>query len=193
VNGTIRAFVAIHPPEELLASLRALQKQLQPDLPMHAVRWTPPEQLHLTMKFLGNIPIANLSDLEAALKTVGEHSASLLLRAAGLGCFPSPGKPRVIWVGLEGDLAQLQTLQSQIDAALQPWCERNEERSFRPHLTIGRVRETSARDARHIRERVTAAVIPKLGEWRVGQINLLRSELSPQGAEHTVLASVPLR
>jgi 2'-5' RNA ligase len=189
---TIRAFAAIHLPEELLANIRALQARLQSDFPKDAVRWTAPEQLHLTLKFLGNIPRRSLGQLKAELARICQGLPPLLLRLEGLGCFPTPPKPRVLWVGLAGDIPQLQTLQSQINAAMQPWCERNEERAFRPHLTIGRLREASPRNARQIGDNIKAAAISALGEWNAAQVHLMRSQLSPAGATHTVLASLPL-
>src|SRR4051794_10239250 len=113
----IRAFIAIHLPSELLAGLGELQEQLQSGLPKEAVRWATQSQMHLTLKFLGNIATADASDLKASLQEICAETPRLLLRAETLGCFPSASRPRVIWMGLGGDIEPLQALQSKIDAA----------------------------------------------------------------------------
>ena len=187
---SVRAFVAIDLPEELLRELRALQARLELELPKNAVRWTPAEQIHLTLKFLGNIASADLDKLEAALAATCQRAKPFRLRAKSLGCFPNPARPRVIWVGLEDELQPLQALQSQIDAATQSWCAKSDERAFRPHLTIGRVREVSPRVSRQIGQTVKGTPISTLGDWTVGEVGLLWSKLSPKGAEHFALARV---
>ncbi len=189
---TIRAFVAIPLPENLLNRLRELQERLQSALRSHALRWTPPDQIHLTLKFLGNVAAESVSEIQAALARACEHAAPLALRAAGVGCFPGVGKPRVIWVGLEGGLAQLQVLQTEIDTVTQPWCEQNEQRLFHPHLTLGRVKEASPRVLKQIRTTLTGPLADTLGEWKAAHVSLMQSLLSPGGAEHSVLASFPL-
>lgn len=189
---TIRAFVAIHLPDEVLAALRGLQERLQSGLPRRVVRWASPGQMHMTLMFLGNVATANLSELEAGLANIGQRTFPMRLRAEGLGCFPGPARPRVIWVGLAGDLPQLVALQSEVANATQLWCERSDIRSFCPHLTIGRVKEANPRAIRQLGEQVKDTVTVALGDWQVGHLHLLRSQLSPAGAEHTILASLPL-
>ena len=190
---SIRAFVAIHLPEPLLVALRDLQRRLEAELPKGAVRWTAPEQIHLTLKFLGNIASSALVELQTSLEEICANAAPLLLRAQDLGCFSNRAKPRVIWVGLAGESAQLLALQSQIDSALQRWCEKAEARAFHPHLTIGRLGSVSPGTARRVGASLKEASIPTLWEWEVESVKLMRSKLSPQGAEHSILASLPLR
>src|SRR5438045_5131477 len=113
--GRIRAFVAIRLPDELLLRLRELQTRLQTGLPEDVVRWAAPEQTHLTLKFLGEIATADRDALTEGLRSICRSSAPLWLRAEGIGCFPNPRRPKVVWVGVGGDLAQLQGLQSQIE------------------------------------------------------------------------------
>jgi len=188
----IRGFVAIHPPQDLLNRLRQLQEQLQSALPPQALRWTPPDQMHLTLKFLGNVAVESVGEIQAALARSCERVPPLMLRAAGVGCFPDIGKPRVIWVGLEGDLARLETLQSELDLATRPWCEKSDQRAFHPHLTLGRVREASPRVLKQIATALSGTVLDTFGEWRAECLSLMQSILSPNGAEHRVLASFPL-
>jgi 2'-5' RNA ligase len=189
---TVRAFVAIHLPAELLAALHELQMQLEAKLPQKTVRWTSSEQLHLTLQFLGNIPVQELGNLEAALQNACGTIGPIQLRAEGLGGFPNLRNPRVIWVGLERDLKPLAQLQFQIHRASAPWCERPEERGFQPHLTLGRVRENASRAARRIGEEIAATSAGELGEWCIERFYLMQSKLTPKGAVHTVLNSWPL-
>lgn len=189
----MRAFIAIQPPEELLAAARALQGRLRRELPDNAVRWASHEQLHLTLKFLGDIPPDSLAELTRTLQEICRASIPFRLRACGLSRFPVSGPPRVIWVGLEGDLAQLQALQSAISLATEKWSEHHETRAFHPHLTIGRVGNSSPRSSRPIARALSGIPDPMLGSWQVEHVNLVQSELSPQGARHTTLATIPFR
>lgn len=190
--GTQRAFIAIQLPNDLLETLQAVQQRLESVLPAKTVRWLPAAQMHLTLRFLGNVPSEHVGELRHALAEACRNAAPLKLCAQGIGCFPNPGRPRVIWVGMDGDIENLRALQSRIAPATEPWCERKEDRSFRPHLTLGRVRETSARARRQIATGLTNASSGVLGQWTAREVHLMSSRLSAQGAEHSVLASIEL-
>jgi 2'-5' RNA ligase len=189
---TIRAFIALELSAPLMDALRAVQEQLQADLPKDAVRWVPTGQIHLTLSFLGNVPSDSLRDMEPGLQNVCQSCAPFRLRTEGLGCFPNPARPRIVWVGLGGDLDSLLALQFQIAQATRAWCERTEERTFRPHLTIGRVRDISPRVARQVGLTIKETSVATSGECQVEAVSLMRSRLTPQGAEHTLVASLPL-
>src|SRR5947209_6135612 len=145
VNGRIRAFVSIDLPRHVATAVALIQERLQDGLPKQAVRWTPLDQLHLTLKFLGNVSTEHLAEVKAALETACGQSSCFLLRAQALGCFPNLTRPRIVWLGLAGDLDRLEQLQSRIDSTLQRWSERAEERKFHAHLTLGRVRDIGPR------------------------------------------------
>ena len=89
----IRAFVAIHLPETLLATLVRVQEQLKAGLPEDKVRWTPPDQMHLTLKFLGRVSASEIPRLEASLAQLTQRFAPMRLRAEGFGCFPNRARP----------------------------------------------------------------------------------------------------
>lgn len=188
----IRAFISIGVPEEVLRELSRWQRRLEEAMPPEAVRWSPPEQVHLTLRFLGNIPSQVLAELEAGLRAVCQGFGPLQLRAEGLGGFPSLRQPRVIWVGLQGDLEPLEQLKTQIEQATGQWGEPVETRKFHPHLTLGRVREVAAPRARQVGEALQATAVGALGEWRTEQVLLMRSQLSPRGATHTLVMAAPL-
>jgi 2'-5' RNA ligase len=98
----------------------------------------------------------------------------------------------VVWLGVQGDLKPLEQLYHGVELATQPWSEETEARAFRPHLTLGRVRDPRSGGNRLMGERIQSISLPPLGEWRVERLDLMRSELSPKGAQHRLLVSVPL-
>jgi len=131
----IRAFIALAPERGLIAELQNVQRQLQTRLPVGIIRWAMPEQLHLTLKFLGGVPGERLAGLAAALDRAGAGIAPFQLALEGVGCFPHAKNPRVVWVGIQGELHSLRKLQAQIEHETQPCGDHTEERPFRPHLT----------------------------------------------------------
>lgn len=140
------------------------------------VRWTPEEQIHLTLQFLGRISPADVAQIQARLAPLPRL---LRLSAEGVGGFPSVRRPGVIWVGLAGNVQQLEQLQADVENATR----RKEERPFRPHLTIGRVRE-----GRRPKLQLDPWKNERFGEWEVREMLLMESKLSPKGATHSVLA-----
>ena len=114
----IRAFIAIELPEELRASLSRLQEQLKPG--QHYVTWVQPEEIHLTLKFLGNIATALIPQIEAAIAQATKSVIPFHLELRELGAFPNLSAPRVAWVGLGGNLDSLLPLQRAIDQGLRP-------------------------------------------------------------------------
>ncbi len=189
----LRLFVALELPAPVLTALEKLQEQLRADRSARAVRWTRPEGIHLTLKFLGETPAPRLDAIRAGLVEVASGHRSLRLQAAGLGCFPNPRAPRVIWVGLSGDLDALGALQEAVEAALAPLGFPTEKRPFSPHLTLGRVQQDAApADVRALGALVTGTTVGTLGAWQAAAVSLMRSELSRAGARYTCLFRAPL-
>ena len=189
---TLRAFVAIEVEPKIVRALGQFQRALEEALPKETVRWALPDHLHLTVRFLGNMAAEAVDPVAAALRKICRQENSFRLRAAGLGGFPNLRSPRVIWVGLQGDLPELQKLQTQIQEATRDFGQPPESRAFHPHLTLGRVREAAVRQARNIGKALQAAAVPEFGEWPVNEIRLMRSQLSPHGAHYSVLAAAPM-
>lgn len=183
----IRAFIAIALPEEARRVIADFQREWQTGLRGNFIRWTPVEQIHLTLRFLGNIPSSAVPQLESALQRACEEVAGFELIATGSGCFPDARKPRVLWVGVGGDVEALARLQWRIADETRTWGE-VEARDFRAHLTLGRVKDAPGFVAREIAHRAQSLVCGELGRWRVSEVLLMRSELSPAGAQHEVLA-----
>jgi 2'-5' RNA ligase len=189
----IRAFIAIPLPPAWILQLAATQKALQHRLPSEGLRWTKPEQIHLTLKFLGNVSSLQIRDREAVLRPLGQATAAFELRVDKAGCFPEHRAPRVIWMGLTGELDSLRHLQSQIERAVQGWGDVGEDHPYNPHLTLARVKPAGPRESQRIRERLADLVLGEFAPYRVRQFDLLRSDLASQGPSYTRLASVSLR
>jgi RNA 2',3'-cyclic 3'-phosphodiesterase len=186
----VRLFLAVNLPSELKIRLGALQRKIESGVGQSAVRWTRSEQIHITLKFLGYISETEIPEIEATLLST-VHGQRLQLSAEGLGCFPNMRSPRVVWVGLRGNVEALASLQKQIETATAQWAE-PEERDFTPHLTLGRVKEARRKDLDAISRFVNANVDKSFGEWTVEQVDLMQSVLSPDGPTYHCLCSFPL-
>jgi len=184
----VRLFVAADLPAEVRSRLADLQRDLA-DLPL-SVRWVPPGGVHLTLKFLGEAAPERRAAIEAALAPPAATLAPFHLAAAGVGTFPERGTPRVIWVGLQGDVAAARRLQESVESALAPLGFARDDRPFTPHLTLGRVKGPARGDARPGLARLGQA---GASEFVVRDYVLFESRLGPDGASYTPLARYPLR
>jgi 2'-5' RNA ligase len=111
---------------------------------------------------------------------------------AGLGCFPNPKRPRVIWAGLRGEVKELEALKNQLEPGLVKLGYIPEKREFHPHLTLGRVKEMSPRDRQELATAVEQLRDTDYGDWKIERIDLMQSQLAQSGARYTVLRSFPL-
>jgi 2'-5' RNA ligase len=187
----MRAFIALNLPPEGKAGVARFQGGLKGSWRSDWVRWTPPEQIHLTLRFLGNVAADSVPDLEAALRRACASVRAFELAAEGFGCFPNDSHPRILWIGVSGELDLLKGLVERVWVGTEPWGE-CEEKAFHPHLTIGRVKTNHLRELRKLSEEISRMTPPCFGKWPVTQVDLMKSELSPQGARHACIATVPL-
>ena len=186
---SIRAFIAIAVEPALAAEVKKVQQRLSS--PGGLVRWINPEHLHLTLHFLGNVAVGRLDDLVTALRRACARAAPFHLALEGAGCFPNTNSPRVVWIGIQGDLEPLRKLQDQIAQETKNFGDHGAERAFQPHLTIGRVKP-SGLEGRKTGHAIELVTVPKLGAWTVDQVLFVQSELPPDGARYTTLATVAL-
>lgn len=188
----IRSFVAIELPEEAKKGLARLRKQLERD-EHRFVKWVDPGGIHLTLKFLGNIPSKRVTEITEAMGKAVQGISPFRLEISGLGAFPSLKQARVLWVGIGGELDQLSTLQQNIDSVLAALGFAREERPFVPHLTLARVREgASLPERRSFGELVGSAAFEDKYPIEVEAVRLMRSQLTPAGALYTCLSVVGL-
>lgn len=189
----IRAFIAIELPEAILAELGNIEARLKPQMPHDAVRWVKADSIHLTLKFLGQVPSDQLGLITSSLRSAAAAHASFTLEVAGAGCFPSIHRPRVVWVGVHENDHRLHALQRAVENAIAPLGYPTEIRDFTPHLTLGRVaRDVRQADQKIIGDVVQTAGVGSLGKWEVREVALIKSDLKPSGAEYTILTQAPL-
>ncbi len=188
----IRSFIAIELSDEVRNGLSRLRKELKRD-EHRFVKWVDPEGIHLTLKFLGNIPSRRVTEITGAIEAAARGIPPFGLEISGLGAFPRLEQIRILWVGVGGEVDRLKDLQQRIDAGLATLGFAREERPFTPHLTLARVRkEASPSERRSLGELVRTAVFEDRYEARVETISLMRSQLTPAGAIYTRLSEVRL-
>ena len=186
MNETIRLFMAIDLPEQVKDVLVETAVALSKNVPNRAVRWVGREQMHLTLRFLGDTAVSQLPDLQRELaELVGKHQP-FSLRLRGVGAFPNQKRPRVVWAGLAGDLTPLRKMQAEMEERVVALGWLPEKWAYNPHLTLGRVKDASA--ARGLNWAV------KLEERAFGvtAVQLMRSELRPSGPVYSVRQEVAL-
>ena len=142
--GTFRAFIAVELSTETRAVLEDVIGVLTTKVDPGVVKWVAPERMHLTLRFLGDTPVERMDELSAGLDRVAAQHKPFTLTLDKLGCFPHERKPRVIWAGVRGDVAQACALRASLDEMLQTLGWEPGEKSFQPHLTLGRVKEQRA-------------------------------------------------
>lgn len=190
--SVLRAFIAIDLSDEVVAQLAALLQRLQAQLGDGFVRWQPPHNMHLTLKFLGDVSTNQIDLLANALRTETAQCPPFDVSVGQLGCFPKPAQPRVLWVGVQAPDA-LFTLQHGIENQLTRLGYPPEDRPFSPHLTLGRVaRQATPAEIRQIANLLAQTRVGFLGAFRVGQVHLFRSDLRPSGAVYTRLFTADL-
>ena len=188
----LRLFVAIPMPEAVRNEIIGIQQEMRQLVSRDAVRWTKPEQFHLTLRFLGDVPVERVAALQEAVNAVCAGAPALRLRAQGVGFFPNAQSPRVLWAGVNEDEERLADLQERIEGAVQPFAENPRPEKFAGHVTIGRVKFLKRPEIEKLAAHAKAVQDLLFGEWTAPEIQLIRSDLLPAGASHTVLEVFPL-
>jgi 2'-5' RNA ligase len=190
MTDKIRAFIAIEIPETLRAALGKTRDALKLELSAARLRWPPVENIHLTLKFLGDILPDDVERIGAALRVSAESLSRFEIRLAGLGVFPKMQQPRVFWLGVEAP-PELATLQRGIEVGCAGLGFPPERRAFSPHLTLARFkRGANRRDYGRMVEVLEAHSDTQVGAAMVNEVILFQSTLAPQGASYSRLYSV---
>lgn len=183
----IRTFIAIELPEALRDYLSAVGLELGRQLPNKSVRWVKPAQMHLTLRFLGDTLASQMEPLVNTLRDSLTAQTAFTLKLGQLGAFPSRKRPRVIWVGVRGDLSRLRQVHQGVETAVSSLGFAPNRRSFNPHLTLGRVKQFEK-----IKNRRWGGRIEPL-PFGVTAIHLIQSELTPHGPRYTTLRAFELK
>jgi 2'-5' RNA ligase len=191
--ANIRSFVAIELPDDVRTALADLQGDLKVEVPPKAVRWTRPTSIHLTLQFLGDVAPGHVEAIGDALRGVCAVHAPFAFELKGLGVFPNPNRPRVVWVGVTEPSGTLVAVQKGVSQALVPLGFEPEKRAYTPHLTIGRAARNASRAAlAKMGDLITRSEVRTLGQVYVKQITLMKSDLQPSGAVYSPLVVLPL-
>jgi 2'-5' RNA ligase len=193
----VRAFIALRLDAAVEAAIAALVERLrapqndirQNDIPEDGIRWVRRANFHLTLFFLGPaVPRERLASISEALGAIAEATPPFEIVARGVGVFPNPVRPRVIWVGLDGD--ELAALAARVAEAAVRCGFTPERRPYSPHLTIGRVR--SLNSPGRLRRALSEVADSNFGVSRIERVIVYRSELGPQSSTYHELAAFPL-
>jgi len=183
----IRSFLAIRLPEPIHKELKSIQERLKET--DTKVKWVTPHNIHLTLKFLGNIESRDVERIDGMVSKIVAKESHLILRAEGVGAFPHIRSPRVIWVGISGEVDRLRDIHRRMEGELETIGFRPEERTFSPHLTIGRVK---TKVHKTLLDRLVALKDYLSQPFKVGEIILFKSDLYPHGPIYTPLKTMPL-
>lgn len=187
-----RLFIAVAIPGEVKAKMEAAQAELLRVLPEPSVRWTRREQFHLTLRFLGDVEAARVEALGGALRAACRGFGALHLRAERVGFFPDLRRPRVVWVGVQDQAEQLPRLQAAVELATREYTTEEKEERFTGHVTLARIKGIKRPEAQALGQAAAGMAERLFGQWTAYQVELMRSQLLPQGARHSTLASIAL-
>jgi 2'-5' RNA ligase len=187
----LRAFLAFKTPPAWDEKLAELQRNLKSKFGSGAFRWVKPEQIHITLRFFGWITTIEAEEVIALLPPICSAHSPFTLACESLGTFPNVSRPRVLWAGLKGDLETAAALQNQLNSATAPFGEPPEDRPFKPHLTLARLKHPDRTHIADLRQTIDRGF--QIDEpWLVTDLLLMQSHLSPQGSTYETLASFRL-
>ena len=188
----IRSFISLPISEQARGILRKTINEIDGAI-QDKIRWVRPEGIHLTLKFMGDINTDKIDALLLLLPEVATEVTPFELTLSELGCFPNNRRPRVLWAGVKGDLSNLQNLHLAVDNVVEKVGLPRERRGFSPHLTLGRVRRNiSEREVDQIGQIIGLTSLPNTPSWTNQTVDLMRTELDPEGSRHYLVGSFPM-
>jgi 2'-5' RNA ligase len=187
---TGRIFIALDISVEAAETIARFTGELRDEFPHIRVGWEKPEKVHLTLKFLGDIEEDELAKVKEAVLAAAGGSSPFALRIEKTGCFPSPAKARILWLGLTDESGALRKLQAELEKAFEAWGFGKEKREFKAHLTLARLREPQK-----ARELVKAFLQKKFEpvSFEVSEIVIYESRLQPTGSVYSVIQKQKLK
>ncbi|MHB8104932.1 MAG: RNA 2',3'-cyclic phosphodiesterase [Dehalococcoidales bacterium] len=189
----IRSFIAVELPADLKQALAELQLKFK-SAGSPPVRWVEPKNIHLTLKFLGDIDAGDTGKITAALEEAVRGVSPFYIEASGLGVFPNLNRIQIIWIGLYGDIEKLGNLQKRIETNLKPLGFPAEGRPFTPHLTLARVRDYATGDARQkLGQLISGTSFTEKYKIGINAVNLMKSQLTREGPIYTKLTAITLK
>ncbi len=189
----VRSFIAIELPDEVKKGLRELQAQLKAG-GSAPVKWVDPANIHLTLKFLGNVAADRIDEISSAMTNAVQDTSTFKLEIKELGVFPNPRRVQIVWVGLGGEVDKLASLQQRIERGLEKLGFAPENRRFTPHLTLARIRDRATpRERERLGQLIAETEFATAQGFRVDSVKLMKSQLTPEGPIYSRLSSAELK
>lgn len=188
----LRLFVSLPLPPEVRAALKMAQAELAGLLPRGCLRLTRPDQFHLTLRFLGDVDIAAVPDLQKSLERACAGVAPIPLVAEKVGFFPPARSPRVIWAAVHDGTGRLRELAARIERAVAPFTTELAEKEFTGHVTLAHAQGVRRAEAERLGQWAEKLAARRFGAWTAVVVELIQSELRSSGAIHSALAGFPL-
>ena len=185
--ATWRVFCAMELPDELRAQLQDHISKLRKAVPDVAASWSRVENIHLTLKFFGNVEVKRIEKISAAAERTVRQFSTFPIAIGGTGVFPRPNRPQVLWIGVSDPSGQLSALQEKFEDECAAEGFEKEDRAYRPHLTIARLRKPEG--ARHLADAHLRMQFETI-EVRLKELVIFRSELSSKGSRYTPISRV---
>lgn len=187
-----RLFIAIELPAAVRATLMEVQRELKLFLPRNSTAWTQPENMHLTLRFLGNVASTRIPELAVKLAAAVAGFREFEVACERLGCFPDLRHPRVVWAWVHDAGERLAQLHRQVDEAVKGFAGQPAEERLVGHITLAQPKQISRPAADQLAQFVAHAATRRFGDWRVSSVALIRSQLSPTGANYQQVFRVHL-
>lgn len=185
MDQEIRTFIAIELSDEIRQKIKEIQSEIRP-LIQSRISWSKPENIHLTLKFLGDVSLDKIESIKESLKKIGRIHSPLEMSFGGIGTFPNFRRPRVIWLGIDRGAEQVIKIVSSIEMAMKKLGFQPERREFTPHLTLGRIKQRGV-NLEKIKPELKKYDKPNIPIVQVDRLALIKSELYPSGAIYTAL------
>lgn len=188
----MRTFIAADFPVEIVENIRTTLSYLKAQTPGHDLKWVASENLHLTIKFLGDIAESRLENIKTIFQDELRGQNEFLVTVEGLGFYPNAQHPRVVWFGITPEQT-LKQIHRKLDIALQKIDVHTDQRGYSPHLTVARVRRNvDQQTIKKIGETLSKFKVDPLGSAVINQIKLYQSKLTPQGPVYSPLLTMTL-
>ncbi len=188
----VRCFIAIELPDGVKRGLRELQAQLKAGSSAPA-KWVDPNNIHLTLKFLGSVAADRLDEITTAMTQAVQGTPSFPLEVKDLGVFPNPRRVQIVWVGVSGEVEKLARLQQRIESGLERLGFPPEGRRFTPHLTLARLRDRATPEERQrLGQLIAETEFEAAPSFIADSVKLMKSQLTREGPIYTQISSVAL-
>jgi 2'-5' RNA ligase len=190
----VRAFIAINLPEDIIQRLGNQIDIIGGLVPQDLIRWVRATNIHLTLKFLGDVATPNLDEITKSLQHIAARHTAFQFDVVSFGCFPDIHSPRTLWIDIREPNGALLRLQSDLEDGLERLGFSRERQKFHPHLTIGRVkRQVRRNEISDLAQHLTQVKVGNIGTVQVSEIALMRSDLRPTGAVYSRIAVADLK